>query len=288
MSLTSLSEKLSLWCQQHKITALDRQFALGLYAIEPHADALFLLVCVLCSQYLSKQQTCLPLKHIGSHPLYKADPAFGSQKLTVDALHQKLIRYQTVGGAQSHTPLVLSQEHLYLRRYYQYEQDLSRAIIRLANKEITLPQTAHALLHQLFPITPEHIDWQKVAAITTLMQPLSVIAGGPGTGKTTTVAKILLLLQQQQPDALIQLVAPTGKAAARLSESIKQSKIRLSKMHPDLQCIMKALPEETKTIHRLLGIRSQQAQPVYHQHHPLQFVFSRSIWIPLQDLDSWK
>lgn len=269
MSSPPLSAKLALWCQQHKITSLDRQFALGLYAMEPHADDLFLLVCVLCSQYLSKQQTCLPLKQINRHALTQLDPLFSQQKLTVEALHQKLNTYQTIGTADSHTPLVLNQERLYLRRYYQYEQELSTMINKLAQKETPLPQAIRPLLDQLFPPTQQKIDWQKVAAITTLMQPLSFITGGPGTGKTTTVAKILLLLQQQQPDALIQLVAPTGKAAARLSESIKQSKVRLRTMHPELQDIMEALPEETKTIHRLLGIRSQQARPVYDQHNPL-------------------
>ncbi|MGA2402303.1 MAG: exodeoxyribonuclease V subunit alpha, partial [Syntrophobacteraceae bacterium] len=97
----------------------------------------------------------------------------------------------------------------------------------------------------------EETDWQKVAAFTSAMKGFCVISGGPGTGKTFTVAKILaLLLEQPGAEKIrIALAAPTGKAAARLQEAIKNSKEKLNCR----QEIKKLIPEEASTIHRLLG-----------------------------------
>ncbi|MCJ7596538.1 MAG: exodeoxyribonuclease V subunit alpha, partial [Desulfobacterales bacterium] len=95
------------------------------------------------------------------------------------------------------------------------------------------------------------VDWQKVAVSTALLRKFTVISGGPGTGKTTTVAKIMaLLLEQTGGERLrIGLVSPTGKGAARLQEALKAAKGTL-----DCHDSIKAdIPEEASTIHRLLG-----------------------------------
>ena len=107
-------------------------------------------------------------------------------------------------------------------------------------------------LARLFPEDgQEETDWQKVAAFTSVMKRFCVISGGPGTGKTFTVAKILaLLLEQPGAEKIrIALAAPTGKAAARLQEAIKNSKEKLNCREE----IKKLIPEEASTIHRLLG-----------------------------------
>lgn len=111
-----------------------------------------------------------------------------------------------------------------------------------------------------------------------------MITGGPGTGKTTTVTKLLLLLQMESQQE-IRLVAPTGKAAARLSESIKASKARLAKelsAHTDVvdearnrhsQDFLTALgriPEEASTLHRLLGVIPNSPHFRHHQGNPLR------------------
>ena len=94
------------------------------------------------------------------------------------------------------------------------------------------------------------INWQKVASITAAIKKFCVISGGPGTGKTYTVAKILSILLEQEPSEKLRifLCAPTGKAAAKLSESIKKTK-------EELNCsdaVKRAIPLETYTIHRML------------------------------------
>ncbi len=109
-------------------------------------------------------------------------------------------------------------------------------------------------LQQLADLIPEseRCDWQKVSAALALSTARCVISGGPGTGKTTTVTKLLALLLKAQPGLLIKMVAPTGKAAARLTESISHALVELD-IDPDLKA---KIPSEASTIHRLLGVKA--------------------------------
>ncbi|WP_163134156.1 exodeoxyribonuclease V subunit alpha [Agarivorans sp. Alg241-V36] len=114
------------------------------------------------------------------------------------------------------------------------------------------------------------INWQKLAALQACYQPRLVISGGPGTGKTTTVTRLLALLQTLQLDAgkaalNIQLVAPTGKAAARLSESIIGAKQQLNAS----EAAIATIPEQASTIHRLLGVIPGRAEFRHHADNPL-------------------
>tara|TARA_R110001583_G_scaffold16561_15_gene67878 strand:- start:16594 stop:18675 length:2082 start_codon:yes stop_codon:yes gene_type:complete len=106
-------------------------------------------------------------------------------------------------------------------------------------------------LEQLIPLS-SRCDWQKVSAALALTTPRCVISGGPGTGKTTTVTKLLALLLQVRQDLNIKMVAPTGKAAARLTESITQA---LEALDVD-QSIKDKIPTQASTIHRLLGVKA--------------------------------
>ncbi|ASU22930.1 exodeoxyribonuclease V subunit alpha [Vibrio qinghaiensis] len=113
------------------------------------------------------------------------------------------------------------------------------------------------------------INWQKVAAAVALTRRFAVISGGPGTGKTTTVTKLLAALitqaQQQGETPTIKLVAPTGKAAARLTESIGKAVAELA-VEPALKA---AIPTESSTLHRLLGVIPNSVEFRHHQRNPL-------------------
>ena len=98
----------------------------------------------------------------------------------------------------------------------------------------------------------QRCDWQKVSAALALTSPRCVISGGPGTGKTTTVVKLLALLLQSDPHLQIKMVAPTGKAAARLTESISNALLEL----PLDEELKAKIPTEASTIHRLLGVKA--------------------------------
>ena len=120
-------------------------------------------------------------------------------------------------------------------------------------------------------IPNEHrCDWQKISAALALTSARCVISGGPGTGKTTTVVKLLALLLQAQPDLMIKMVAPTGKAAARLTESITNA---LSELSLD-STVSQLIPTEASTIHRLLGVRNNSA---HFRHNEDESISVRSV-----------
>jgi len=176
----------------------------------------------------------------------------------LDELQKQLAGVRVVGDPGEFKPLVLDRYgRLYLYRYWKYERNLVRIILEKAGTEVN--GLDEGLLgdglQRLFPgRSGEGSDWQKIAALAAVQKKFCVISGGPGTGKTTTVVKILaLLLEQSQDKPLrIALAAPTGKAAARLKESIHTMKYTLDCGAATKSCI----PEEVTTIHRLLGVRA--------------------------------
>jgi exodeoxyribonuclease V alpha subunit len=156
-----------------------------------------------------------------------------------------------------------------MRRYFDYEVAVAAAW--KAGDEATLPKTLEAKIAALFPVPANGEDKQRDqrnAAIAALKKNRVLISGGPGTGKTTTLASILALLIEQsqadlpanlglfdpKPKALkILLAAPTGKAAARMQEAIRGARARL----PLSEATKAAMPETAQTLHRLLGARPQ-------------------------------
>ncbi len=162
------------------------------------------------------------------------------------------------------SPLVVEQNRLYLQRYWDYENRLTQQIKAIASHH---PVVEHLdeLLDVYFTPTSEK-DWQREAARMAVQQSFSIITGGPGTGKTTTVVKILAVLQElaEQP-LLIALAAPTGKAAMRLQESIGFNKTSL----PCSEAIKNLIPETVTTLHRLLGAKPDSPYFRHHANHPL-------------------
>ncbi len=184
----------------------------------------------------------------------------GHNCLELNHSEQQLILNSGLCNAQQPSPLKLEQQRLYLQRYWLYEQNLATRINSLlACKHSN--QIDQARINRYFIELIDETDWQRLAAIKALQQSFTLITGGPGTGKTTTVVKILALLQEQsQPQFLhIALAAPTGKAAMRLQESIGQSKKHL----PCAEKIKQHIPVTVSTIHRLLG--AQPPSP-YFKH----------------------
>ena len=115
----------------------------------------------------------------------------------------------------------------------------------------------------------EGVDWQKVAAVMALRSRFCVISGGPGTGKTSTVVKILALLVEQAhgKPLRIALAAPTGKAAARLKESISSMKMELDCS----ETVRQLIPEKVVTIHSLLGAIRGSIHFRHNASNPLPF-----------------
>nr|CAX83891.1 Exodeoxyribonuclease V, alpha subunit [uncultured bacterium] len=184
--------------------------------------------------------------------------------------HPELIVPSAEAGTSA-TPLVRVGTRLYLRRLWQCEQEVTAWIThRLAEgPDGPLdPARIRSGLDQLLPrgsATPLSADWQRIACAWMVQRRFGIITGGPGTGKTTTVVRLLALLQQlssgadDQPDGereapRIALAAPTGKAAARLSDAISRELDRLQQGPSRFDAtLLAAIPRRVTTLHRLLG-----------------------------------
>jgi len=179
---------------------------------------------------------------------------------------------RAVGRPAEYAPLILDDRlRLYLHRYWEYQTLIAKKIRKRAETTLIgldIPKLSNGI-SRLFPSLSsagtDETDWQKVAAFAAVTRRFSVISGGPGTGKTTTVAKILaLLLEQAGPDSFrIALAAPTGKAAARLREAVSREKARIDSPFRD------DIPETVSTLHRLLGSLPDSPYFRYNADHPL-------------------
>ena len=169
------------------------------------------------------------------------------------------------------TPLVLHGHTLYLRRYWANAQRIEQVLNeRLQDEAMAIPDLRRRL-DTLFPPEGRHPDWQRVACALATRSRFTLITGGPGTGKTRTVLRLLGLLQAQRMDTdphrplRIRLAAPTGKAAARLGESISGEIDAL----PLPESVRDAIPRGVSTLHRLLGPRPGSRQFRHDRHNPL-------------------
>lgn len=286
-----LLQLLERWVDRGWLRALDKAFVGFLHELDPQADPLVLLAAALTSHQLGHGHVCLDLFETLKAPDFalslppEGDLQTGAMLLPsqlLDALdgahwchalsasHLVALAVDGSESAQSR-PLVLSGKRLYLRRYWTYERRIDTALrLRLATQETVgtdLPQRLNTLFDQAPP--DGVIDWQKLACALATRGAFSIVTGGPGTGKTTTVVRLLALLQAPAVEAnsplRIRLAAPTGKAAARLTESISQQVLSLNV--PD--SVREKIPTQVTTVHRLLGSRPGTRHFRHHIGNPL-------------------
>jgi exodeoxyribonuclease V alpha subunit len=185
-----------------------------------------------------------------------------------------LLRSAVVVRPGDYAPLILDQAgRLYLYRYWHYERTLCEALLDKAGRiEEGIPPIVALRLKEIYPPADgEEADLQKAATFMAMQRGLCVISGGPGTGKTRTAAWILALaleLSKEKP-LRIALAAPTGKAAARLQESIRSMAESKTAKGLFAQDVLDAVPKEASTIHRLLGSRRGSPYFVYNRDNPL-------------------
>lgn len=194
-----------------------------------------------------------------------AQQTAGHSCLQLSAEDQDIVMASGLASTQDFTPLIIDNQRLYLRRYWLYEQRLARQLAYLSQQNS--PSPVDVILERYFPKT-EEMDLQKQAAKSVCCQAITLITGGPGTGKTTTVVKILGLLQELSAYPLhIALAAPTGKAAMRLQASIVDNKQWL----PCAQAIKDHIPDKVMTLHRLLGAKPPTPYFRHNADQPLPY-----------------
>ena len=260
---------------------LDVAVAEFLHRQAPDAEPAALLLAALTSGQLAAGHLCLDLRE----PELEARlwPAGRPPELTgllPDAVADwaaPLAGSPLVSDAEADTeraraPLVFDGRRLYLRRHWAQENAVAERIrARLADTAAPPPTGLAERLRALFPDPPGdgEPDWQQVACALAARAGLTLITGGPGTGKTTTVVRLLGLLQGQAMEdgrrLRIRLAAPTGKAAARLTESIGR---QVRALNVDA-AVRDAIPTEVTTLHRLLGTRPDSRHFRHHRHDPV-------------------
>ncbi len=269
MSIDEVLALLQRWQTRGWIRPLDGMFSRFLHDLDTQAEALLLLAAALVSHQLGRGHICLCLSAVLADPdAHLALPAEQQDSgdwadlparclagVTLSDWLDSLQASRLVGAGPGNSPLVLVADRLYLRRYWQYEIAVAAGIMARVRQRSVIPVDLAEQLARLFPAQAgaNGPDWQKIACALAMRSAFTVITGGPGTGKTTTVVRLLALLQhsarQQQQVVQIRLAAPTGKAAARLTESIGQSLATLpANMQHDI-------PTEACTLHKLLGAR---------------------------------
>ncbi len=306
----TLLRTLKGWSEQGWIRSLDSAFAAFIVELCPGAPGVVVLAAALVAHMEGRGHTCLPIDEL----IADADAVLGWAALPsaafgqvmaglpghaddwLDALRTSpLVAVDDGAGGSAdagehvdadtaeHPPLVLRGSKLYLRRGWAHEQRVAGQVLqRAAVSEPVDIEAARHWLDRLFPPAAPlpavdglaQIDWQKLACAIALRARLSVITGGPGTGKTHTAARLLALLFALDPAPQrlrVALAAPTGKAAARLRQSIASALQALEPTLTDTPSLhdLAARIGPARTLHALLGARPDTRRFAADAAHPL-------------------
>ncbi|PVE05535.1 exodeoxyribonuclease V subunit alpha [Limnohabitans sp. Rim28] len=301
LSAVQTLQWLNLWTGQGLLRHIDSAFAAQVLRLDAHASPALLVAAAVLAHMEGRGHTCLSVAELCQLPLallgWPAAAVDGAQGLKALWAHLPATLADWRQALQAHSPsvgvrladapdqgqpLVLGGPDdvplLSLRRYAGYEQRVGQSLLQRASEPLTVHEAeARAWLDRFFASKPEEpaaTDWQKVACAVALRARLSVITGGPGTGKTYTAARFLALLLALHPDGSplrVALAAPTGKAAARLKQSIDDALTRLpvpADAGLDLNALI-ARMGPARTLHSLLGARPDTRQFRHHAANPL-------------------
>lgn len=223
-----------------EIDHVDAHFSQFMARLGETGDTRLLNLFAELSRALSQQHSCLNLAELDI------------EQEVIDALAGLRIVDDGNGGRE--TPLVLDGSRLYMQRYHAYETRVATWLSAMNEPLPSPPRELKQTLDVLFGPNPTQ---QKLAAYQAMTRKLSIVTGGPGTGKTSTVVRILEaeLSRKTEVAPVIRLAAPTGKAAMRLAESLSDSTLTAA--------------FEVQTLHRLLGMRAGGRSWRYGPHSPL-------------------
>jgi exodeoxyribonuclease V alpha subunit len=290
MPSTALIATVRAWAEAGWLRRLDAAFAHFLHTLQPDAPPVVLMAGALVAHMEGRGHACLLLDEL----LDDADALLGWPAEAQTALQAALAELpraaadwvEALSGsplaAGDDAPLVLRDGRLYLRRYWDYERRVAAQVLQRGAVPLAVDADAvRRELDVLFPpatppaVPTDGIDWQKAACGIALRGRFSIITGGPGTGKTYTAARLLALLfaMDASPDRLrVMLAAPTGKAAARLKQSIDGALDALGTQ------VGERLPlgeltshiQPARTLHALLGARPDTRRFRFDAAHPLE------------------
>ena len=284
--------------KEGRLDPIDVQFARLLRELDPNLPPEIELAAALVSRASAEGHICLDLANLTpdvaelisvskpevltssatvsgpdseiTTPATPSGPARVAESDSSTCLHPAALRHSPLVGEPGQsalTPLILDTAgRLYLHRFFRYEQNLAASILQRANRTPEVDdRRLQESLDRYFPKPANgQLDLQRHAAENAVRRHFAVISGGPGTGKTTTVIRLLAVLLEQDPHLRIACAAPTGKAAARLQESIASQLLGLP------ESSNKALiPTEARTLHALLRFHPDRSLPIHRADNPL-------------------
>jgi len=255
-------------------TALDVAWLQFLKSHQTTPEPLHDLLALLVSYQMGRGHACLDLDALIQDPAQLLDWTDSQTKALNQLVANSQLNEQPVDlfttpynpwaeaaktmpwAIGDNSPIMLSFKEdgqalrVYLRRAWHAEQSIQACVQMRLSQNFEVPANSDEKLNKLFGLPIEETDWQRIACAKALRAGLTLITGGPGTGKTTTVVRLLALLQQaahdQQTTLRIHLAAPTGKAASRLSSSIQLELASLPKGWSE------GIPSHAVTLHQLL------------------------------------
>jgi exodeoxyribonuclease V alpha subunit len=273
--MSEIMEKLNRLREEGAIQDIDLELCRFLQERKSELKEEVLLAACLVSYLYRQGDVCLQISSYAGSKLFKDE----FEEVTIQAPQKEdwlavLADSWLVGNPGDFKPLILDEAgRLYMHKLWQYENSLAEELGTRSlqvEESINLPLLRNGL-NRLFTENKEKVDWQRVAAASAIKNKLSIISGGPGTGKTSTVVRILALLLEQAHDRdeelNIALAAPTGKAAARLKESIVSARETLS-INEDIRS---KIPDEAMTIHQLLGARRNRSAFRHDADNPVPY-----------------
>jgi exodeoxyribonuclease V alpha subunit len=269
--------------ERGQLRPIDKQFAK--FLVERfHADEATATAGAVASALLEKGHSCMFLEdHAGE---MWGDGDGGTLTLaSAEQLSKALELSGAVGKPGERKPLILDGDRLYIYKYFNFETQVAGRLRTMASVgEVQIPEPVAALARRLFneqkDLSSSGGQLQVAGAFLPLFSKLSIITGGPGTGKTTVLAKLLALvcadaIARGEDFPVIRLAAPTGKAAQRLTTSLQQFLIPLPEATRGARPALdeKIVDHLSKlvpfTLHRLLGLRGDTPHPKYDRKNPI-------------------
>ncbi len=266
------------WLREGWLRPLDHAFAASLQRLRKETPDSVALAAALASRALASGHSLVPLERVPD--LLAENSTERAPPLPDIATWRAELRaspYVADGQDEARgKPLVFAADAIALRRYHDYEVRLARALRALAGA-VEPPVDAEWLRERLATLFAQGSDAepgrQAIAAALAQMQRVVLLTGGPGTGKTTTIARVLALsvgaAMRDGRLLRVALAAPTGKAAARLSEALRESYAQLLAKGSIDAALRDALPSTASTLHRLLGGRPESVRFRHDAEHPL-------------------
>jgi exodeoxyribonuclease V alpha subunit len=257
--------KFSMGTLEREVHFIDRHFAALINRLAKIPSPELELAAKLVSNFRERGDVCVALRAITASDASKIE---GPDIPPLHSWVRKLRASGVVGRPGEFAPLILDEnERLYLQRYWKYEDELARNLWARLREHPIRDFNQTELASSLAKLFPAQSDLQKVAAFVAATSRLCVISGAPGTGKTRTIVLIcaLLIALAGKRELNFALAAPTGKAAARLKETIAQTRplLRLAGE------IDENLPAEASTIQRLLGAKGDSPHFRHDAKNPL-------------------